>query len=647
MIDRTGRHRRLPVGAEVLPDGSAHFRVWASSRTKVEVVIEPGAGSEAGEAERAVELAAEGEGYFSGVVAGAGAGTLYRYRLDRDQSYPDPASRFQPDGPHGPSQIVSPDDFTWTDEGWQGVRLRGQVIYEMHVGTFTKEGTWQAAARELEQLNRLGVTVIEIMPIADFAGRFGWGYDGVDLFAPTRLYGTPDDFRRFVDRAHAVGVGVILDVVYNHLGPDGCYVTQFSKDYFTDRHHTDWGDAINFDGENSGPVREFFIANAGYWITEFHLDGLRADATQNIYDSSADHILAAITRRVRESARGRGTIIVAENEPQHVKLIRPEEKGGHGMDALWNDDLHHSAMVALTGRNEAYYTDYLGKPQEFISAMKWGYLYQGQRYKWQKKRRGTPALDIAPAAFVSFIQNHDQVANSGRGLRCHELTSPGRYRAMTALLLLGPATPMLFQGQEFAASSPFLFFADHKPELAGLVLKGRRKFLEQFRSLATREAQSRVDPPHELATFERCKLDLTERVRHAEIYRMHGDLLKLRREDAVFGAQRHRGMDGAVIGEESFLLRFFADDGRDRLLLVNLGTDLRLDPAPEPLLAPPESMRWEVLWSSEDPRYGGNGTAPLDTKENWRIPGHAAVVLTARAATEEEMKQDEEGAGDE
>jgi len=624
--------RRLPVGAEVLPEGGVDFRVWAPRCKVVEAVIEGGPDHKPGGAPLAVELTPEAHGYFSGTVPAAGAGTLYRYRLDGGgQLYPDPASRFQPDGPHGPSRVIDPSGFRWTDGEWPGVRLEGQVIYEIHVGTFTREGTWASASRELPELAEAGITVLEVMPVAEFPGRFGWGYDGVDLFAPTRLYGEPDDFRRFVNRAHAAGLGVILDVVYNHLGPDGNYLKQFSEDYFTDRYTTDWGEAVNYDGENSGPVREFVVANAGYWVDEFHLDGLRLDATQNIYDRSSDHILAAISRRVRASAHGRATIIVAENEPQQVKLAQPVEQGGYGIDALWNDDFHHSAMVALTGRNEAYYSDYLGRPQELISAVKWGYLYQGQYYKWQKQRRGTPGLRLKPATFVTFIQNHDQVANSGRGERVHALTSPGRYRAMTALVLLAPGTPMLFQGQEFAASSSFFFFADHKEELSKLVCQGRAEFLAQFPSLATPEMQACLPDPADPETFERSKLDFSERERHAESYALHRDLLKLRRDEPVFRAQRRGAVDGAVLGPEGFVLRFFGgDDGDDRLLLVNLGLDLHLDPAPEPLLAPPEGTQWETLWSSEDPRYGGCGTPPLETEENWQIPGHAAVVLRPR-----------------
>jgi maltooligosyltrehalose trehalohydrolase len=619
--------RNLPVGAEVQKDGGTHFRVWAPSCKNVQVVLEE-TSSDSTDSREGFELVQDADGYFSGFVPEAGSGSLYRYRLDgAEELYPDPASRFQPDGPHGPSEIVDPGVFIWTDREWGGVSIRGQILYEMHIGTFTEEGTWESAARELPELADLGITVLEVMPVAEFCGNFGWGYDGVDLFAPTRLYGRPDDFRQFVNQAHSLGIGVILDVVYNHVGPDGNYLRRFSRDYFTDRYETEWGEPINFDGHGAEAVRDFATSNAAYWVSEFHLDGLRFDATQNIYDQSSEHILAAMTRRVREAAGKRSVILVAENEPQQVKLVRPREKGGYGMDALWNDDFHHSAMVALTGRNQAYYTDYRGSPQEFISAAKWGYLFQGQRYKHQEKRRGTPGLDLEPAAFVTFIQNHDQVANSAQGLRCHMLTSSGRYRAMTALTLLMPGTPMLFQGQEFGSSSPFHYFADHEEGLAKAVRRGRAEFLEQFNSIAAPDMRHLLPDPAESELFRKSKLDLSERQRHKEIYALHRDLIRLRREDPVFSAQRRRGLDGAVLGPEAFVLRFFSKDGNDRLLVVNFGLDLHFDPAPEPLLAPPETMLWEILWSSEHPQYGGTGTPPVDTPENWWIPGHAAVVL--------------------
>jgi maltooligosyltrehalose trehalohydrolase len=611
--------RRLPVGAEVRKDGGVHFRVWAPRRRTIEVVPEGGRAP--------LRLDPERDGYFSGLVPHAAPGLRYRYRLDGGQPLPDPASRFQPDGPHGPSQVVDPGQFAWTDHDWRGVEPRGQVLYEMHIGTFTAEGTWEAAVRELPALAELGVTVLEVMPVAEFAGRFGWGYDGVDLFAPTRLYGEPDAFRAFVDRAHALGLGVILDVVYNHLGPDGNYLKQYADEYFTDRYETDWGEPINFDGESSGPVREFFVANAGYWVDEFHVDGLRLDATQSIFDQSPVHVLAEIGRRVREAARGRATFIVAENEPQQTRLVRPLEEDGYGLDALWNDDLHHTILVALTGRTEAYYTDYGGTAQELVSAMKHGYLFQGQWYAWQKQRRGTPTFGLKPWAFVSFIENHDQIANTDTGSRVHQRTSPGRWRALSAVVLLGPETPMLFQGEEFASSRPFLYFADHHEELARMVREGRQKFLEQFPSIAQPDVLARLPAPDDPATFERCKLDHGERSRHREAWALHRDLLRLRRDDPVFRGQGAGGFDGAVLSPQACVLRWFGGAEGDRLLVLNLGQDLELARAPEPLLAPPPDRAWQTTWYSEHPDYGGHGITPVTVDGAWRLPAECAVAF--------------------
>ncbi|MFO1501233.1 MAG: malto-oligosyltrehalose trehalohydrolase [Verrucomicrobiota bacterium] len=629
--------RQLPAGAEVVSTGGAHFRVWAPRSATVGIRL----GYSAAEVDAAAPqaLLSEDGGYFSGHVPGAAAGMLYRVQLEGG-SYPDPATRFQPDGPHGPSQIIDPRAYRWDDRDWKGTRSDTQIIYEMHVGTFTPEGTWPAAAEQLPHLAALGITIVELMPVAEFAGRFGWGYDGVNWFAPSRVYGTPDEFRAFVDRAHREGLAVILDVVYNHFGPDGNYLKEFSADYFSSAYANEWGEAINFDGPNSGPVRELTIANAGYWIDEFHLDGLRLDATQQIFDRSSEHIVAAIAEKVRAAAKGRGTYVVAENETQHTKLVRSKERGGYGIDALWNDDFHHTARVALTGRAEAYYSDYRGTPQEFISCLKWGYLYQGQRYAWQKQRRGTPALDLEPWQFVNCLQNHDQVANSLRGARIHQLTSPGRLRAMTALLLLGPGSPMLFQGQEFAADSCFLYFADHHPDLAKLVSQGRSDFLAQFPSIARAESVCLLAQPQAEETFQRSKLDLTERAKHAAVYALHRDLIHLRRHDPVLTAPKRGAFDGAVLSPQSFLLRFFGPEGDDRLLIVNLGVDLRLEPAPEPLLAPPVGQRWGVKWSSEDPRYGGTGTPAVEPMDIWQIPGEAAVVLAPANDERKEYGQD-------
>jgi len=608
--------------------------VWAPDRKVVHLLLEDRSGTV--QTEHLLER--EGRGYFSGYVAPAGVGGRYRFRLDGGAAgFPDPASRFQPDGPHGPSEIVDPSRFVWSDGGWRGVSIHRQVLYELHVGTYTPQGTWRAAMEHLPDLADLGITVIEMMPVAEFDGRRGWGYDGVDLYAPSHLYGTPDDLRAYVDRAHALGIGVILDVVYNHLGPSGNYLAQFSTRYFTDRYENEWGDAINYD-DNADGVREFMATNAAYWIDEFHMDGLRFDATQQFFDQSRIHILAEMSVRARRAAGRRSIILVAENEPQDVRALRPLEENGFGLDGLWNDDFHHEATVALTGHREAYYTDYLGSPQEFIALAKWGFIYQGQRYSWQRKRRGTPALEFDAWRFITFLQNHDQIANepSGRGARLHCLSSPSYYRAMTALWLLMPGTPMFFQGQEFLASSPFRYFCDHTPELAKAVRAGRAEFMRQFASVLARGRDAVVDDPNDERVFQSSVLDHGERERHPWAFAFHRDLLALRRTERAIRLARRMTIDGTVIGERALALRFFAGNPRepgampaddDRLLIVNFGVDLARSFIPDPLLAPPADMNWTIRWSSEDPAYGGGGTAPPETRRGWRLPGDAAVLL--------------------
>src|SRR5215216_1156576 len=590
--------RRYPIGAELVGENQTHFRVWAPKARQVDVVLEDAAKP------NFFPLTAESGGYFSG-SAFACAGTRYRFRVNGEESlYPDPASRFQPDGPHGSSCIVDPTKFRWSDAEWSGLKLKGQIFYEMHIGTFTTQGTWRAAAEQLPELARIGITVIEMMPVAEFPGRFGWGYDGVDLFAPSHLYGTADELREFVDRGHSLGLGIVLDVVYNHFGPDGNYLGVFSDDYLIRERENEWGNAINFDGPNSGPVREFFITNGRYWIEEFHFDGFRFDATHAIHDQSEEYIIGAVGRAAREAASSRSIILIAENDLQESKMTRPQNEGGDGLDGMWNDDFHHSAIVALTGQNVGYFSDYSGKPQEFISAAKYGFLYQGQALSWRKVLRGTPTFGIPAEAFVCFIENHDQIANTGPGDRPRFQTFPGRYRAITALLLLGPWTPLLFQGEEFGASSPFPFFA-----------------------LTEDETSRSLPVPDDPEAFSRCKLDFSEREKNRELYNLHIDLLKLRREDSRFRLQSSGGIDGVVLGPTSFGLRYFSSDNDDRLLLVNLGKSQVVTPASDPLLAPPLGYKWETLWTSDSSRYGGAGSVTVATQEQWILPAESAVVL--------------------
>jgi len=622
MTTKATSSRRIHVGAELQKDG-VHFRVWAPARSRVAVVVD---GHE--HPMRAEEGAQKG--YFEGRVDAARAGSRYRYRLDGGDAFPDPASRSQPEGPHGASEVVDPAAYAWRDAGWRGSTIKGSVVYELHFGTFTREGTYAAAARELPRLKELGITLLEAMPIAEFPGAFGWGYDGVDLYAPAHIYGSPDDLRRFIDEAHAVGLGVILDVVYNHFGPDGCYLRELSKSYFTSRYKNDWGEAINYDGDDSGPVRDLIVANAGYWIDEFHFDGLRLDATQSINDASPDHVIAALARRAREAAGARSIVIVAENEPQQARLARAPAVGGYGLDSLWNDDFHHSAAVAATGKREAYYSDTHGTPQELIAAVKWGFLFQGQRYAWQEEPRGAPALDLPSAAFVTFLENHDQVSNSARGERMWQRTARGRHRALVALWLLAPQTPMLFQGEEFDSSSPFLFFADHHEELGKLVAGGRAEFLRQFPSMDNEATRRVLDSPSARATFDKCKLDAGERDRNVQTVRFYRDLLRLRRDDLAFAMQRGDRIHGTVLSGEAFALRFFCDAG-DRLVVVNLGVALHLESIADPIVAPPHGPHWRVISSTEDPAYGGDGACPVDGQDGWRIGGQQTTVLAPPA----------------
>ena len=627
--------RAFPIGAEVTPDGVS-FRVWADRRKSVAVVFE---GTKLAEH----PLQPDGEGHFAGVVPGAKAGDRYKFRLDGDkEAYPDPASRYQPDGVHGASEVVDPRGFKWSDAAFPGLTVHGQVIYELHVGTFTQQGDWTAATERLKTLKELGITCIEVMPVNEYAGTFGWGYDGVDLYAPSRNYGRPDDFRTFVNAAHALGMGVILDVVYNHLGPAGAYVEQFSEHYFSTKHKNDWGTSLNFDDTNAAGVREYFITNARHWIAEYHLDGLRLDATHAIVDDTQRHFLLEMSELLRNDAGAKHLLLVAENEAQQGVMARPPEEGrngqgGYGLSAIWNDDFHHSAMVALTGRNEAFYSDYAGGAQEFVSAAKHGFLFQGQVFSWHTKARGTPSLDLPPTAFVHFIQNHDQVANFGTGQRMTALSGSGQLRAMTALLLLMPQTPLLFMGQEFDAAKPFTYFADHEGDLPRLIREGRLRELSQFPSQNDPKMHARIADPSKRETFEMCKLDwsVLDLPAHRMAFEFHKDLIALRKSDPVLvEVQKSGNIDGAVLGAGAFILRFFGSND-DRLLVVNFETDIHAPRMPEPLIAPPRGMKWDVVFSTEDPSYGGLGYVPLETQsekwrrpgENWRLTGHSAMLL--------------------
>ncbi|MBF5041103.1 malto-oligosyltrehalose trehalohydrolase [Aggregicoccus sp. 17bor-14] len=621
------------MGARPSLEGRTRFRVWAPRRERVEVCL---AGAPGASAAVCLPLQRASGGYFEGELP-VPTGALYTYRLDGGACFPDPASRFQPQGPHGPSQVVDPRRHAWGDAAWRGPELRGQVLYELHVGTFTREGTYAAAAHRLPQLAELGVTCLELMPLHTFPGRFNWGYDGVTLFAPCAVYGSPDDLRRFVDRAHALGLSVLLDVVYNHLGPDGNYLAQYSPGYFSTRYPGEWGDPTNFDAyPDAEGSREFFIQNACHWVSEYHFDGLRLDATQSLFDQSARHVVQELTARVREAAGPRRVLVVSENEPQDVRCVQAPEQGGHGTDALWIDDFHHTARVAALGRREAYLVDYTGTAQELLSCALRNALYQGQHYRWQQKPRGTPLLHTPAPHAVFFLQNHDQLANTLRGERLCQLAGPARARALTLLLLLLPQTPLLFMGQEWAASTPFLYFVDHKEELQPLVERGRNAFVSQFPAAREALEHEGFRIPFGEEAFRRSQLDWSEceREPHRGMRELHRKLLRLRREDPVFAAQARERLAGAVLSRDALVLRYLGDGQQgDRLLLLNLGTELDLSPCPEPLLAPEAGKLWRPLLSSEETRFGGSGMAPLEDGGRWRLPGQTACVLISEERT--------------
>ena len=637
--------RRRKIGAEIVRGEGVSFRVFAPDRERVEVVVYEG------EAQSRTGLTRDAEpGYWSGLVPRLGARARYKYALAGDDTpYADPASRFQPEGPFGPSEVVDP-AFAWTDGEFKGVEKSGHVIYEMHVGTFTPEGSWAAASHRLAHLAALGVTLIEVLPIAEFPGARGWGYDGVNLFAPYHGYGRPEDMRRFVDDAHRLGLGVILDVVYNHFGPDGNFISRFSGAYLT-KVATEWGDALNYDAPGPQPMRELVRENVAHWIDEYHLDGLRLDATQAIIDSSPRHILQEIGNEARRAAGNRHVVLIGENEPQHANLLRSPDEGGVGLDGLWNDDFHHSAVVALTGHTEAYYSDYEGTTRELLAAVRHGFLFQGQRYDWQNKRRGQSTRGLPPRSFVAFLENHDQTANYGMGQRLWERSAPGAYRAMTALLLLGPWTPMLFQGQEWLTTSPFRYFVDHAAELGELVKKGRGEFLAQFPRYHGIANEDRLPDPSQAASFEGCRLDWSEPDKpfHARALRLHRDLIALRREDPTLSRQGEGGVsiDGTVIGGDRLLLRLFGSaspgtkpGSSDRLLLMNLGVDYEPRSLSEPLSAPPPGMRWTLKWSSEDPRYGGQGVRGPRAEHDIFFAGQATEVFVPEPEVEPAPQQE-------
>ncbi|CAN5428388.1 malto-oligosyltrehalose trehalohydrolase [soil metagenome] len=607
--------------------GAVRFRVWAPGAHELRLTIETG------QAAGTRLMPRDDKGVHDLIVEGAAAGDRYHYRLDGGGPRPDPASRFQPEGVHGLSEVVDPFSFSWRDTRWRGRSETDLVIYEMHVGTFSPEGTFEGARRRLRDLRDLGVTAIELMPVADFPGDRNWGYDGVCLFAPARTYGRPDDLRRLVDDAHGLGLSVLLDVVYNHLGPEGAYLPQFNPEYMTDRHETPWGRAINFDGPGSPMVRRFIIENALHWVHEYHVDGLRLDATHAIIDDSPVHVLVELATTVRASA-DRPILIHAEDHRNLAAIVEGPEAGGWGLDGVWADDFHHVLRRMLAGDSHGYYADFDGTTSELARTINQGWLFTGQPSKNMGEHRGTDPSHLPMFRSVVCIQNHDQVGNRAGGDRLHHAMPAASWRAASTLLLTCPMTPLLFMGQEWAASAPFQYFTDLEPELGRLVTAGRRREFASFPEFSDPLVRERIPDPQAPTTFENSRLDWEERGTdgHAGVLALYTRLLSLRLEyPALGGSVETRGHAVAVDPDTIILVR---SDGGARFWVV-----VRLRGAGTADVGAAVGGRlgregWEILVTTEEPMFVRDPALP---DVAWQLEGPVvrferpgAVILTQR-----------------
>ena len=604
------RLHKMPFGTEAHKEGVVRFRLWAPSQSVLALVLQGARG------EQEIGMVRADDGWFEVEIKSevANAGSRYGFRLEDGLCVPDPASRFQPEGVHGLSEVLDPKAYDWQDEDWRGRPWAEVVLYELHVGTFTPEGTFRAAIEKLDHLAGLGITAIELMPVADFPGRRNWGYDGVLPFAPDASYGRPDDLKALVDAAHARGLMVFLDVVYNHFGPEGNYLHCYAPQFFTERHKTPWGAAINFDDSGSRTVRDFFIHNALYWLEEYHFDGLRFDAVHAIIDDTRPDILEELATVVRESlGHGRHVHLVLENEHNTAHYLAHQGGKPRHYVAQWNDDIHHVLHVLLTGEHEGYYVDYAENPlQQLGRCLTEGFAYQGDPSAYRHgERRGESTRGLPSTAFVNFLQNHDQIGNRAFGERLTLLAKPQALRAATAVLLLAPQPPLLFMGQEWGSRTPFPFFCDFGAELGAAVTAGRRREFAKFPAFQDPEARARIPDPNDPATFSAAVLDWSElkKTDQRDWLSLHRDLLALRKREIVpllgnlDGGQGHFRMLG---GQALEVYWIFGD--RSRLtLLANFGDEslpVTERPAGESLYAttvfdtdvlPP----WGVFWFLE------------------------------------------------
>jgi maltooligosyltrehalose trehalohydrolase len=620
--NRTAIAWRPQVGA--WPEGGHwHFRLWSPLAGHVELIFDDG---------RLRALTPSGDGFFSGSWRDVRAGDRYRYRVDGRGPFPDPASRAQPDGVHGSSQLIDPGAFAWTDAAWRGLRLPDAVLYELHVGTFSPEGTFAGAAAKLPILADLGVTAVELMPVASFPGSRNWGYDGAALFAPAACYGGPDGLRAFVDSAHRLGIGVLLDVVYNHFGPDGAYHQAIAPAYAAPADGP-WGMVPNLRGPHHDGVRRFFIDNALHWLHEYHLDGLRFDATHAFVDVGAQPFLDELVASIRAAAP-REVLLIAEDDRNERRLLDPADRGGVGLDAVWADDIHHQIRVAVAGDRDGYYASYSGSAADVADAIAHGWFYRGAVSAYHGRARGTQTSGLPSAAFVACLQNHDQVGNRAFGDRLHHAIEPAAWRAISLLLLGLPETPLLFMGQEWAATAPFLYFTDHGRDLGDAVDRGRRQEFARFSTFGA----AGIPRPQDPETFTRSRLDWSELSRepHRSAWRLYRDGLALRRERLVRPpgsapapcATTARPLDAHTVVVEGA--------GRDDLhyaLVCRLRGRGRVRLLPACTTASHAPGPWSVAMSTEDPAYTDApraiavADAPAGIDITFARPG--AVLLTA------------------
>ncbi len=612
--------KMAPQGAE-LCDVGVHYRIWAPKAERVDVLIVDADSRPI----REVPLSKDPDGYFQGLDDGGRSGDLYKYRLNGTESYPDPASRYQPYGVHGPSMVIAPHTYHWNDNNWRRPNFRDLVIYELHVGTFTPEGTYRSTIDKLKHVRDLGATAIELMPLADFAGERNWGYDGVSLYAPAHTYGHPDDLRALVDAAHGMGLAVILDVVYNHFGPDGNYLACYIGDYLDESEKTPWGGAIRYGFPEFQPLKAFVSANPAYWMREFHIDGFRLDATHAIIDHSPRHILKELTATIH----AHGGFAIAEDPRNEASLLLPEENGGYGFDGVWADDLHHVVRVANTHESEAYLADFQGTLTELVDTLRYGWLYRGQVSRVQGKKRGTDPSHIPPQGFIHCISNHDQTGNRAFGERLRHTISREAYLASSALICLTPYTPMLFMGKEWSASAPFLFFTDHTEELGKLITEGRREEFKDFEAFQNPETRARIPDPQSDQTFESSKLDWEELSlqRKQQTLALYRECLALRNSEPAFRPTSRESWEVTSLGDGVGAIRL-RSEGAEWLVLFDITGGHEASLKDEPICSPTPRGAWSVVLSTNEQRFGGNGESAVDLQNmKARFAAPALVVM--------------------